>query len=95
VEMIKFAIDWNLRTSQPGGKLWVGQFFTAAFQADPLYNEHFAALSEMEAAAKMKTLDRQYKQWKQTNAHIVTARNRLLKMYDTVSHILCLLRQPC
>ncbi|KAL6306784.1 hypothetical protein BKA93DRAFT_139265 [Sparassis latifolia] len=83
IETIKFARDWQARSFQAGGKAWVSKFYASVFQDDPKYKPGFDGLTWEARETRLEALDAEFKKWKRDNEHIVTARNRLLKLYNT------------
>ncbi|KZT72864.1 hypothetical protein DAEQUDRAFT_550516 [Daedalea quercina L-15889] len=84
IETVKFAIDWEARRALPGGKKWIGAFFKLMFMQDPSYADAFAGLTERQAEKRFTELKEVYSKWRNKAGHVVTARNRLLKLYNTV-----------
>ncbi|KAH7913657.1 hypothetical protein BJ138DRAFT_1177941 [Hygrophoropsis aurantiaca] len=75
VEAVKFAIDWNLRGDEVGGKRWKGKYFTKIFEEHPSSKDLHPDDQDVYRAA--------FKKFKTKHERVVTARNRLLLLYDT------------
>ncbi|KIJ67369.1 hypothetical protein HYDPIDRAFT_165996 [Hydnomerulius pinastri MD-312] len=76
-EALKFACDWNAFGEQVGGKKWKKSFFEAAFKetdkaVDPTDKEGYA---------------KAFKAYRSHMDKIITARNRLMALYNTVSDL--------
>ncbi|TFY55391.1 hypothetical protein EVJ58_g8282 [Rhodofomes roseus] len=83
IETIKFAVDWQARGALPGGKKWISDFYKATFMQDPSFATEFQGLTEGAIKQKLQQLEPVFAKWRSSAGHTVTARNRLLKMYNT------------
>lgn len=85
IETIKFATDWHARHARPGGKKRIGTFFRTTFMQDRAVAHEFEGLAEPAKAEKLKQLAARFATWRNTARLTVTTRNRLLRLYNTVS----------
>jgi len=83
IEAIKFASDWQARHATPGGKKAISAFYHRAFMREPAYAGHFTGLTELGASKRLEELQDDYKPWRNATGHIITARNRLLRLFCT------------
>ena len=87
IDILKFAVDFNSARGR-GSKNKKARFYESLFAQQVHLHEHFTSLSEKETTVliKQQYLD-EYKQWKRKNEIVVTARNRILKLYNLVSSV--------
>ncbi|KAH9931909.1 uncharacterized protein B0H18DRAFT_988571 [Fomitopsis serialis] len=82
IETIKFALDWQDRGALPGGKKWISDFYKTAFIEDPAFVDEFQGITENAIKVKLRELEEPFKRWRNSARHTVTARNRLLRLYN-------------
>lgn len=90
IEAVKFAMDWQYVLSAKGGRKFISAFYKTAFMEESSFSHHFHGLTDDEIVHKFKTLKAVFQQWRRSAGQVVTARNRLLRLYGTVSYQL-----PC
>lgn len=88
IETVKFALDWQRRLSAEGGRTFITAFYKTAFIANSPYADEFRGLGEAATEAKLAQLKKPYTKWRSGAWKVVTARNRLLKLYNMVSLLL-------
>lgn len=84
IDHLKFAIDWQARREMPGGKKWATHFFKTTFLQDPDIAPQLDGLTSAAIEAKWEQLQPTYKTWYNTARHAISARGRLLRLYNTV-----------
>ncbi len=87
IEVLKFACDWQAKTG-PGSKNEKAKFYRTMFALQSDVQAVFSHLSDKEIGRliKEKYAD-DFKLWKRRNEGFVTARNRLLTMYNLVRFV--------
>ncbi|EKM55872.1 uncharacterized protein PHACADRAFT_121833 [Phanerochaete carnosa HHB-10118-sp] len=81
IEILKFAMDWN-GTRGEGSKRGKTQFYIRAFQNCPPYAEAYRTLGDKERRTVLEEHKNAFATWKKRNEIVVTARNRLLTLYN-------------
>ena len=84
METIKFATEWQEHLSGKGVRKRITAFYRMAFMRDSDFSYHFEGLTESAVESKLKELTSEYNQWRNKIGRVVTARNRLLRLYDMV-----------
>lgn len=86
ITAIDFATIWNSNSHGAGGRVWMEEWYRAAFARDPAYAMRFATVDD-EAVKRVigAGLQDEYKDFKERSRDAVLARNRLATMYCKVS----------
>ena len=95
IETIKFASEWQDQISSKGSRKSTSAFYKAAFICDSDFAHHFHGLVEPAVESKLKELTSDYNKWRNKVGKVVTARNRLLRLYDMVSISRSVLHTAC
>jgi hypothetical protein len=83
INALKFIMEWNRRTNQPGGKKWKTDYRDRLFQ-ETHANEIEHLQNQLEAHEAQFQIQRLREQFGRKHEKTVTARNHLLKLYNTV-----------
>jgi hypothetical protein len=84
VGVLRFSIDWNLKSNQKGGKAWKTKYIkdlcslAMGDEMDRINNYFIGKAREKRLASIFKTFKGKYEK-------LVTARNQIRKLYLTVS----------
>ena len=84
VEILKFAKDWNAPQGE-GSKRAKSEFYIRAFQTSPPYIDMYRDVQENKRPHILEEHKQAFATWKKRNEIVVTARNRLLSLYNAVS----------
>ncbi|EPT02956.1 hypothetical protein FOMPIDRAFT_1047325 [Fomitopsis schrenkii] len=82
VDNIKFAADWQECRGMPGGKKWASAFFKTAFIQDPNIAPEFLGLTGPATQRHFNALAPRFKSWRTATRHAISARGRLLRLYN-------------
>jgi hypothetical protein len=84
VDSLKFILAWNSRTKRRGGKKWKTEYREAAF-----LQQCEADIAKLRRTLNGDNLERRVSKLKKTfvgkHEKLITSRNHLLKLYNTVS----------
>ncbi|KAK7456475.1 hypothetical protein VKT23_010725 [Stygiomarasmius scandens] len=82
--LVTFAIDYNAFTTGKGGRKRKMLIAESMFQSDIRYRHWFEGMSDLQSADKMTELLEEFREFRKELESITQARNRLLKVYDTL-----------
>ncbi|EMD32911.1 hypothetical protein CERSUDRAFT_126425 [Gelatoporia subvermispora B] len=83
IEALKFAYDWRAHDGQIGAKSWKTRFLVTTFQDHSIYQPHFMDLDTEARRDKMQKFKPEFAKWKHAQQRAITARNRLIDLFET------------
>lgn len=87
VDALKFAYEWNKKTSERGGKKWKGEYRQQLFE-----EYHATEIERIRTTTigrfRTQQIDSIKKKFVRKHERVITARNHLLQLYQIVSGIM-------
>jgi hypothetical protein len=84
IDALKFILDWNAKSHERGGKKWKSDYRDRLFE-EQMASEIERHRNELEADEFRHRIQRLRQKFVRKHERTITARNHLLKLYNTVS----------